>query len=256
MRRFRFDRTAGLALTVAGFVTTAWFAAPAPALAAGPTTITDPGGDVINRDTNAKLTSAATDIVAATIDSGAGGVVLTFKTEQMADPASDPGWASPNTFVSWQVDSNGDGKVDDLIRFSVDRGAPGGVVGDLTHWSGPGVPAKHCDAKAAFDPAAGYMLTIDPACMGNPASITYRVQLTYDTSPGVAKPPLAFDVAPDTGLAGPVAITLPPAPPPAPPAAGAPAAGAPAAGGPATTAPKATSALGVKPAPKAAVELH
>ena len=256
MRRFRLERTAGLALTIAGLVTTAWFAAPAPAVAAGPASITDPTGDVINRDTNAKLTSAATDIVGATVDSGPQGIVLSFKTQQMADPANDPNWASPNTFVSWQVDGNGDGKVDDLIRFSADRATPGGIVGDLTHWSGPGVPAKHCDAQAAFDPVAGYMLTIDPACMGSPASITYRVQLTYDTSPGATKPPLAFDVAPDQGLAGPVAITLPPAPPPAPPAAGAPAPGAPAvpAGATATTAPKPTSALGVKAAPKPAAK--
>ena len=57
-----------------------------------------------------------------------------------------------------------------------------------------------------FDPTNGYSLTISPACMGSPASITYRVQLTYDTSPGAAKPPLSFDVAPDQGLAGPVPI--------------------------------------------------
>jgi len=226
MRRFRFDRTAGLGLVVAGLITTAWFAGPGPALAAGPATINDPTADVINRDTNAKLTSAATDIVSATVDSGAQGVVLTFTTAQMGDPASDPNWASPNTFVSWQVDDNGDGKIDDLIRFSADRSSPGGVVGDVTHWSGPGQPAKHCDAQAAFDPTNGYSLTLSPTCIGSPSSISYRVQLTYDTTPGATKPPLAFDVAPDQGLAGPVPIFEPVAPAAAPPS-GAPAAGAP-----------------------------
>jgi len=253
MRRFRFDRTAGLALTITGLVTTAWFVVPGPAVAAGPAAITDPSGDVINRDTNAKLTSPATDIVAATVDSGAQGVVLTFKTQQMGNPATDPNWASPYTFVSWQVDGNGDGKVDDLIRFSADRDTPGGIVGDLTHWSGPGIPAKHCDAQAAFDPTNGYSLTINPTCMGSPASITYRIQLTYDTSPGATKPPLAFDVAPDQGLAGPVPIFVPTAPAAAPPAAGAPAAGAPSApaGGAPVSAPKAT-APAAKPAAKSA----
>ena len=250
MRRFRFDRTAGLALTIAGLVTTAWFVAPGPAVAAGPASISDPTGDVINRDTNAKLTSAATDIVSATVDSGAQGLVLTFKTAQMGDPATDPNWASPNTFVSWQVDDNGDGKVDDLIRFSADRDTPGGVVGDLTHWTGPGIPAKHCDAQAAFDPTNGYSLTISPACMGSPASITYRVQLTYDTSPGAAKPPLSFDVAPDQGLAGPVPIFVPTAPAAAPPAAAPPAGGASGAPGAPPGAPKAT-APAAKPATKA-----
>ena len=254
MRRFRFDRTAGLGLVVAGLMTTAWFAVPGPAVAAGPASITDPAGDVINRDTNAKLTSAATDIVSATVDSGAQGVVLTFKTAQMGDPTSDPNWASPTTFVSWQIDGNGDGKVDDLIRFSADRSAPGGLVGDLTYWTGPGVPAKHCDAQAAFDPVNGYGLTINPTCMGSPSSISYRVQLTYDTSPGATKPPLAFDVAPDQGLAGPVPIFVPTAPQAAPPAAGAPAAGAPAAptaGAPAGQTPAAKPGAAVKPTPAA-----
>jgi len=255
MRRFRFDRTAGLALTIAGLVTTAWFVAPGPAVAAGPASITDPTGDVINRDTNAKLTSPATDIVSATVDSGAQGIVLSFKTAQMGDPATDPNWASPNTFVSWQVDDNGDGKVDDLIRFSADRATPGGIAGDLTHWTGPGIPAKHCDAQGAFDPTNGYSLTLSPACIGNPASITYRVQLTYDTDLAPTKPVLAFDVAPDQGLAGPVPIFVPTAPAAAPPAAAPPAGGAPAAGasgGPAAPAgaPKAT-APGARPATKA-----
>jgi hypothetical protein len=259
MRRFRFDRTAGLALVIAGLVTTAWFAAPVPAIAAGPAPITDPTGDVINRDTNAKLTSAATDIVSATVDSGAQGIVLTFKTAQMGDPATDPNWASPNTFVSWQIDDNGDGKVDDLVRFSADRETPGGISGDLTHWTGPGIPAKHCDAQAAFDPTNGYSLTINPTCMGSPASITYRVQLTYDTDLAPTKPVLAFDVAPDQGLAGPVPIFVPTAPAAAPPAAGAPAPGGAAApgtpaggAGPAKPAAKAPPKPAAKAPPKPA----
>jgi hypothetical protein len=202
---------------VAGFVV------PTPAVAAGPAALTDPVGDVINRETNDKLQSPATDIVSTTIDSGAQGIVLTFKTQEAPDPATDAHWASPNTFVSWQVDSTGDGKVDDLIRFSLDRDTAGRIVGDLTHWSGPGQPAKHCDVPATYNPTTGYTLTIQPSCMGNPAAISYRVQLTYDTNPSGTKPPLAFDVVPDQGLAGPVPIVVPTAPAAAPPAGGAPA---------------------------------
>ena len=157
--------------------------------------------------------------MSATVDSGAQGIVLTFKTQEAPDPATDPHWASPNTFVSWQVDSTGDGKVDDLIRYSLDRDAAGRIAGELTHWSGPGQPAKHCDVPATYDPTTGYTLTIQPSCMGNPAAISYRVQLTYDTNPSGTKPPLAFDVVPDQGLAGPVPIAVPTAPAAAPPAA-------------------------------------
>jgi LPXTG-motif cell wall-anchored protein len=235
----RLDLAVGLALSVAALISATGFVAPPPAIAdSGPAALTDPVGDVNNRDTNAGLQSAPTDIVSATVDSGAQGIVLTFKTQTMGDPATDANWASPNTFVSWQIDSNGDGKVDDLIRYSADRAAPGGIVSDLTHWSGPGIPAKHCDATGAFDAATGYTLTVAPSCLGNPASVTYRVQLTYDTSPAAAKPPLAFDVLPDQGLAGPVPIAVPTAPAVAPPAGGAP--------GPAASAP---STPGGAPAP-------
>jgi hypothetical protein len=252
----RVEFAAGLACTIAALLSATGIVSPPSAIAAtGPAALTDGVADTINRDTNDKLASPATDIVSATVDSGAGGIVLTFKTQQMGDPGTDAHWASPNTFVSWQIDSTGDGKVDDLIRFSADRATPGGITGDLTHWSGPGKPAKHCDAVAAFNAATGYVLTIDPACMGNPASITYRVQLTYDTNPGGTKPPLAFDVAPDTGLAGPVAIAVATAPAGAPPAGGA---AAPTAGTPTPTptqagapAPGGTSSV-TKPAAKPA----
>jgi LPXTG-motif cell wall-anchored protein len=256
----RLDKAASLAFMIAALLGAAGFISAARAVAAtGPAAITDPTGDVINRDSNAPVTSPPTDIVAATVDSGAGGIVLTFRTQQMGDPATDANWASPNTFVSWQVDSNGDGKVDDLIRYSADRTTPGGIASDLTHWSGPGVPAKHCDATAAFSPTTGYTLTFAPACIGNPASISYRVQLTYDTDLAPTKPVLAFDVAPDQGLAGPVPIFIPTAPAVAPPAGGAPApaASAPPAtpgGAPAPAAKPSAAKPAAKPAPKPAAK--
>jgi hypothetical protein len=257
MRKVRFDLAAGLALSITALLGVAGFVSPAPA-AAAPALLSDPAGDVIDRNTNDRLPSARTDLVSATVDSGAQGIVLSFKTQEMANPGTDPNWASLNTFVSWQIDSTGDGKVDDFIRFSADRQTAGALVGEVTHWPGPGQPAQHCDAPASFDPAVGYSVTFAPSCMGSPAAISYRVQLTYDTKPGEAKPPLAFDVVPDQGLAGPVAIAVPTVPAAAPPAAGAPAppasapspdpATAPAAG---TSSPKPT-APAAKPAPKPA----
>jgi hypothetical protein len=247
----RLDLAAGLALSITALLGVGGFVSPATA--AGPAVLTDPAGDVIDRNTNERLPSARTDLLSATVDSGAQGIVLTFKTQEMANPGTDPNWASLNTFVSWQVDSTGDGKVDDLIRFSADRKTAGALVGEVTHWPGPGQPAQHCDAPATFDPAAGYSLTFAPSCLGNPAAISYRVQLTYDTKPGEAKPPLAFDVVPDQGLNGPVAIAVPTAPAAAPPAADAPAPSAPS---PDATAPAAgpsakPTAPAAKPAPKA-----
>jgi hypothetical protein len=261
-RIVRKKMAAGLATTIGALLTVTGFVVAPPAVAAGSASLTDPVGDVINRETNDKLQSLPTDILSSTVDSGAQGIVLTFKTQEVPDPATDPHWASPNTFVSWQVDSTGDGKVDNLIRFSLDRDTAGRLVGDLTHWAGPGQPAQHCDVPATYNPTTGYTLTINPSCMGNPGAISYRVQLTYDTNPSGTKPPLAFDVVPDQGLAGPVSIVIPTAPAAAPPAAGAPAPAAnptpgqaagptPAAPGAKTTPPSAAKAA-PKPAAKPA----
>lgn len=253
---------AGLAVTIGALLSVAGFVVSPPAIAA-PAAITDAAGDVINRETNDKLQSPPTDITGVTVDSGAQGIVLAFKTQDAADPVASANWASPNTFVSWQIDANGDGKVDSLIRYSLDRDTADRVIGDLTFFVGPGQPAKHCDAPATFDPVMGYTLTVPFDCMGNPAAISYRVQLTYDTNPGGTKPPLAFDVVPDEGFAGPVPITIPTAPAEAPPAAPAPSAenpappaGAPAPAAPAPGAPepKATPNTGGKAAPKPAAK--
>ena len=249
---------AGLAVTVGALLSVASFVVSPPAMAAGPA-LTDPVGDVINRETNDKLQSTPTDIVAVTVDSGAQGIVLAFKTQEAADPATSTNWASPNTFVSWQIDANGDGKVDNLIRYSLDRDTPGRIVGDLTHWAGPGQAAKHCDVPATFNPTTGYTLTVAPDCMGTPAAISYRVQLTYDTNPSGTKPPLAFDVVPDQGLAGPVPIVVPTAPAAAPPAPAptaenpAPPAGTPGTA-PAVPGPKTTPTSAAKAAPKPAAK--
>jgi hypothetical protein len=244
-RMIRLDRAAGLACTIAGLVLLVGFLSPGPAVAAGgPASITDPGGDTINRDTSAKLAAPAADIVAATVDSGAGGIVLSFRTQQMGNPASDVNWGSGNTSASWQLDDNNDGKVDDIITYSADTTVPGGIAGSLVHWPGQNAPPQRCTVPAAFDPVAGYTMTVDPGCVGKPAAISYRVQLTYDTSPGTTtKPPLAFDVAPDQGLAGPVPIVVPTAPAAAPP----PTAAAP---GPGATAspPSSAAAPAAKPA--------
>ena len=247
---------AGLATTIGALLMVTGFVVAPPAVAA-PAAITDPVGDVINRETNDKLQSPPTDIVSVAVDSGAQGIILTFKTQEAPDPATDAHWASPNTFVSWQVDSSGDGKVDNLIRFSLDRDTAGKRVGDLTHWAGPGQPAQHCDVPATYDPTTGYTLTINPSCMGTPAAISYRVQLTYDTKPGDAKPPLAFDVVPDQGLAGPVPIVIPTTPAAAPPAAGAPAPGpdaTPAPGAPSAAPGAKAPTPAAKPAPKPAAK--
>jgi hypothetical protein len=258
-RMSRKNFAATLALTTGALLGVAGFAVPGRAVAAtGPAALTDPVGDTINRNTNEKLASGAADIVAATVESGPGGVVLTFKTQELTDPVTDPNWASGNTFVSWQLDGNNDQKPETLIRYSLDRDAPGTILGEVTYWPGPGVPAKHCDAKSTFNPATGYSMTFDPSCMGTPAAVSYRVQLTYDTKPGPAgtKTPLAFDVVPDTGLAGPVPIvvaTAPAAAPPAPAPSGSPdpapgQAAPPAAGAPSPSQPGA--APGAKNAPK------
>src|SRR5207302_235131 len=59
---------------------------------------------------------------------------------------------------------------------------------------------------AAYSASSGYVLGLPPACLGAPKAISFRVTMYYDTKPNDDKAPVATDVAPDKGLAGPAAV--------------------------------------------------
>jgi hypothetical protein len=118
---------------------------------------------------------------------------------QPVDPKTDPSWNGDSTFISWEVDTNGDGAPDYEIQYFADDGSYGGTVGRPADAAGDPV----CDAVANYG-ADGYTLTFESHCLGDPASFSYRVSIYYDTDPEDENADVLFDVTPNGGLSRPV----------------------------------------------------
>ena len=58
-------------------------------------------------------------------------------------------------------------------------------------------------SSATYRPETGYTVVVDPQCLGNPSAVSYQVSLYYQTDPN-NEDTVVTDVAPNTGLAGPV----------------------------------------------------
>ena len=165
-------------------------------LAPGPGTLKDPTGDVTTEE---KINDPRADITTAGIAYGDGRIDLTATLAQPTDPRTDPDWVSRSTELGWDIDTDGDGNPD----FSASLASP-----DLTvHvFATSGDYAERCTAPATYSPA-GYSVTLDPACIGSPASLRWGVHMMYDQG-GQA----AIDLAPDLEMAGPVTASAGTAP--------------------------------------------
>jgi hypothetical protein len=190
-----------------------------PALAV-PSLTSDPAGD-----TN----SAAADIVSSSVTPGARGLELAVQVKDALDPLADPHWGSDSTFISWELDTTGDLGPDFVVEQFLHSGQLVGVV----HRASDAEDAQPlCNLVATdFAREAGYRAVVDPACLGFPRSIAYRVRFLYNAGTNVGT-----DVSPDAGLTAPAPLpeaTPPPAaaPSPPPPPGSAPEAIGPAAGG-------------------------
>jgi hypothetical protein len=124
-----------------------------------------------------------------------------MQLQRPADPRSDATWTGDSTFALWTVDTNGDTKPDYEIQLSRDGADLVAVVSPAG--ADTGLPAVCDDATAAYGPD-GYSVTVDPACLGNPPAVAYRVTMYYDTNPKNANADVASDVAPDGGWSFPV----------------------------------------------------
>jgi hypothetical protein len=166
--------------------------------------ISDRSGDTVNDDDSAPLKAPPGDIVSAGVEYTPDQIKLTAQLSQPTDPLSDANWTSDSTFLEWALDTTTDGQPDYLAEFATEGGGMYGVVTRPTD-AADAPPA--CQASlATYRASTGYVLGIPPACLGTPRAVTFRVTMYYDTNPGNDKAPVATDVAPDKGLAGPVAI--------------------------------------------------
>jgi hypothetical protein len=161
--------------------------------------LTDPAGDTFVDGSQKAIAEPRADIVRATAAYRPGVLGFVMQLQQPVDPRTDERWAGDATFALWSVDTNGDGQPDFEIQYYVVDGELGGVV------SAPGSTDTLCDIEAAYHPQGAYSAFVDPACLGNPASFSYRVTMYYDTNPKDDNADVASDVAPNGGMSFPVA---------------------------------------------------
>ncbi|MCA1846234.1 MAG: hypothetical protein LC792_24180, partial [Actinobacteria bacterium] len=182
----------------AGKASSATTATSGPAAGRHESAQTDPAGDTFVDGTQDPIKETRADIVRARAAYGPGAITLTFQVAQPTDPRTDAKWASDSTFADWSVDTNGDGTPEFDIQYYFDGDTLGGTV------SPPGSEDVVCEADTAGYGPDGYSLTVAPACLGNPASFSYRVTTFYDTNPKDANADVASDVTPNGGLSFPV----------------------------------------------------
>jgi hypothetical protein len=176
-------------------------ATPGPqAAAAGevspPGTLTDPEGDTFVDGTNGPIKEGRADLVRVGSAYAADAITFVAQVARPLDPRKDERWASDSTYVSWEVDTNGDATPDFEVQYyRLDEENVGGSVtrpGD----SGEAV----CDDISATYSADGFKISIAPACLGNPASFAYRASIFYDTNPADENADVASDVTPNGGM--------------------------------------------------------
>ena len=173
---------------------------------------------------------------------------MKLKVKQPTDPLKDTAW-SDRSDAEWALDTNADGKPEFTAEFATAEKELYGAVFDVNKPDDKSL----CDAdSASFSPEDGYVLVIDPKCIGNPKTLGYSVAIFFDTNPSDDKAPMATDRAPDQGFKDVAAPVQPGEAPPPAPAAGkptAPAQAPPVAGGAPGAAAKPGAAA---PAPRSA----
>ena len=192
-------------LTLAALAVPAVPAAATEYRASAATTITDPTGDVTADDeAETPVNEARADVTAASAEYRPNEISLTVNVVRATDPRTDPNWKDGASFALWGLDTNGDDDSDYLVSL-VNAGGilTAGVIR-------PGEPDKVlCLGGATFD-GNTYAATVDPACIGNPASIKWGGGMVYDTKPADPASPLAGDGAPDgDAMAGPLQAPAP-----------------------------------------------
>jgi hypothetical protein len=181
--------------------------APVSAAGASPATATDPSGDTVTDTVEEPITALRADIVATSADVRPEGVVLGVRVGQTVDPKADPNWSSFDSTVTWMVDVTGDNQRDYKIEYSIDEETHG-LTASLNRQGRAPRPPDGCDnPPASFNPASGYSVVVDPKCLGNPAALSYQVEVSYNTDIENDSADVATDLSPNEGWTGPVSLS-------------------------------------------------
>jgi hypothetical protein len=159
--------------------------------------VDDPAGDTVVDGTQKAIKEPRGDILRAGAAYRAGFIAFVMQVQQSVDPRTDERWAGDWTYAVWSVDTNGDGAPDYDIQYYFLDGQLGGAV------ARPNSTDLLCDIESAYGPD-GYTAIVDPACLGNPASFSYRLTMYYDLNPKDDNADVAADVAPNGGMSFPV----------------------------------------------------
>lgn len=189
---------AGLLVPTMG-LTSAWATDGGRFRATAANSITDPAGDTLDGD-DQPVAAPRGDVVGASGESGGGNHVFRYSAADTVDPLADPNWSSGDTFADFMLDTNGDGAEDYDVEYGVSEGALYVEVYPVTEAESAPVL---CTGTGTFE-AGQYTATVPASCIGSPAAVGYRVETVYDTNPGDDNAPIAYDLAPDSGFAGPV----------------------------------------------------
>ncbi|HEV3364794.1 MAG TPA: hypothetical protein VG795_11785 [Acidimicrobiia bacterium] len=162
--------------------------------------VDDRSGDTVVDGTAKAKPESRADIVRSEAFYATNAVIFTVLTREPVDPSKDPNWESDSTYISWELDTNDDGVADYDVQFALLEGAL--IAGVSRPGETDGTSA--CEAEAAYT-ADRYAVGFDPACIGRPASLSYRVKIHYDTDPKNEDADVVTDIAPDGGLSRPVA---------------------------------------------------
>ena len=162
------------------------------------TVIDDAAGDTVVDSSQAPQANARADIVQSRAANTTKGIGLAVRVAEPVNPTRDPYWTSAATFVLWEVDTSGDGNPDFEVEYFVEGGKLIAGVNRVT--SSGNQPA--CEAEAGYT-SDNYMVGIDPACLGSPASVSYRATVYYATDPNSQNADSLADVSPDGGMSPP-----------------------------------------------------
>lgn len=161
------------------------------ALASAPQS--DPAGDTRNADKQ-PVDAPAADIVSIQAEPTETDVVFRYTVSKPADPLTDPGWPSEDSYSDFWVDTDGDGEPNYDVEYGVDEGELYVIVVSTGDEDTP-----LCEGKASYVDSQ-YVAAVPKECLGNPASFSYRVDTSYAASPDPSSP-AAYDTAPDSGMA-------------------------------------------------------
>jgi hypothetical protein len=202
MNRIRLWTASASAVMAGGFLVMALFAPVSSASVVAPVgSITDLVADTVTDDLGNLIPAARADLVSSSVDYQALAIIFSMRVREPVDPLKDTNWFSEYTFGSWELDTTGDKKPDYDVQFTADSDT-GKLAGFVVKW---GTDTIVCDAPAFFGGADNFYITaVDPKCVGNPASVSYRAVTYYDTRRGDDNADVATDSAPDQGMTGPI----------------------------------------------------